>query len=155
MQNIPKLFAPPPAVYSSRREFLSCVGGGFGMIALAGMLQQEQARADWTPPDPTRPMAPRPGHHPAKAKNVIWLFINGGPSHVDTWDYKPELERRDGQELQGFDKNTGFFTDQVGPLLKSPFAFKQHGRSGAWVSELFPSLARHVDKTAFIHSCWT
>src|SRR5262249_14978970 len=93
MDNIPRLFAPPPALYSSRREFFTRVGGGFGMIALAGLLQQEKLLADppgpplarggeggWSPPDPTRPMAPRAGHHPAKAKNVIWLFINGGPS---------------------------------------------------------------------------
>ena len=64
--------------------------------------------------------------------------MNGGPSQVDTWDYKPELAKRDGQELEGFDKNTGFFTDQVGPLMKSPFQFQQHGQSGTWVSEIFP-----------------
>ena len=64
--------------------------------------------------------------------------MNGGPSQVDTWDYKPELAKRDGKELKGFDKNTGFFTDQVGPLMKSPFAWKQHGQSGTWVSEIFP-----------------
>ncbi|HEV8062696.1 MAG TPA: DUF1501 domain-containing protein, partial [Gemmataceae bacterium] len=89
------------------------------------------------------------------AKNVIWLFMNGGPSHVDTWDYKPELAKRDGQDLKGFDKTTGFFADQVGPVMKSPFRFAQHGQSGAWVSELFPAMAQHVDKMAFIHSCWT
>ena len=62
--------------------------------------------------------------------------MNGGPRQVDTWDYKPELEKRDGQELKGFDKNTGFFADQVGPLMKSPFKFAQHGQCGAWVSEI-------------------
>ena len=67
--------------------------------------------------------------------------MNGGPSHVDTWHYKPELEKRDGQELEGFDKNTGFFTAQVGPVMKSPFKFAQHGESGAWVSEIFPGMA--------------
>ncbi len=155
MHSIPKLFAPPPACYSSRREFLSRVGGGFGTIALAGLLQQEKLLADWSPPDPARPMAPRPGHHPARAKNVIWLFINGGPSHVDTWDYKPELARRDGREIPGFDRDTGFFRDQVGPIMKSPFRFARHGQCGHWVSEIFPNLARHVDKMAFIHSLWT
>ncbi len=155
MNHVPKLFAPPPPVYSSRRDFLTRVGGGFGMIALANMLQQEQARADWSPPNQTRPLAPRPGHHPASAKNVIWLFINGGPSHVDTWDYKPELQRRDGQEIPNFDRNTGFFRDQVGPIMKSPFRFARHGQCGKYVSEIFPNLARHVDKMAFIHSLWT
>jgi hypothetical protein len=86
---------------------------------------------------------------------VIWLFMNGGPSQVDTWDYKPELAKRDGKELEGFDKNTGFFTGNVGPLMKSPFAFAQHGESGSWVSEIFPNLAQHVDDMAFLHSCFT
>jgi hypothetical protein len=81
--------------------------------------------------------------------------MNGGPSQVDTWDYKPELARRDGQALEGFDKNTGFFTEQVGGLMKSPFQFARHGQSGAWVSEIFPRLAGHVDELAFIHSCHT
>jgi hypothetical protein len=81
--------------------------------------------------------------------------MNGGPSQVDTWDYKPELLKRDGQELKGFDPATGFFAGQVGPLMKSPFQFRQHGQSGAWVSEIFPSLAKHVDKMAFLYSCWT
>jgi hypothetical protein len=86
---------------------------------------------------------------------VIWLFMNGGPSQVDTWDYKPELTRRHGQELPGFDKKTGFFTDSVGPLMKSPFAWAQHGQSGTWASDLFPHMSRHVDKMAFLHSCHT
>ncbi len=81
--------------------------------------------------------------------------MNGGPSQVDTWDYKPELERRHGLELAGFDRNTGFFRDQVGPIMKSPYRFRRHGQSGAWVSEIFPNMARHVDKMAFLYSCWT
>lgn len=155
--SIPKLFASPPPMYRTRRDFLKRVGNGFGLLALAGLLDQEGLLA------PTvlgaeaapNPLAPKEPHFPAKAKSVIWLFMNGGPSHVDTWDYKPELAKRDGQELKGFDKNTGFFTDQVGPLMKSPFKFKQHGQCGAWVSDLFPNMARHVDKTAFLYSCWT
>jgi hypothetical protein len=81
--------------------------------------------------------------------------MNGGQSQVDTFDYKPELTKRDGKELEGFDKNTGFFTNQVGPLLGSPFAFRQYGQSGSWVSEIFPHLVRHIDDLAFIHSCHT
>jgi hypothetical protein len=150
--NIPKLFAPPPVDYTSRRQFLARAGNGFGLLALGSLLAQEGLAA---PESPLDPLAPKRPHFLAKAKSVIWLFMNGGPSHVDTWDYKPELEKRDGQELKGFDKNTGFFTDQVGPLMKSPFAFLRHGKSGAWVSELFPHMARHVDKMAFLHSCWT
>src|SRR5713226_215346 len=153
---IPKLFASPPPIYRTRRDFLKRVGNGFGLLALAGLLEQEgllvsSARGA----EAVNPLAPKQSHFPAKAKSVIWLFMNGGPSHVDTWDYKPELARRDGQELKGFDPNTGFFTDQVGPLMKSPFKFRQHGQSGAWVSDLFPNMARHVDKMAFLYSCWT
>jgi hypothetical protein len=125
------------------------------MLALAGLLQQEKLLGQDAGPDPRQPLAPRPGQHAAKARSVIWLFMNGGPSHVDTWDYKPELQRRDGQELTGFDRNTGFFRDQVGPIMKSPFAFRRHGQCGAWVSELFPNMAQHVDKMAFLYSCWT
>ena len=81
--------------------------------------------------------------------------MNGGPSQLDTWDYKPELQRREGMELQGFDPNTGFFTGQVGPLMASPFQFRPRGECGKPVSALFPKLAEHVDDMAFLHSCWT
>ncbi len=150
--NIPRYFAPPHPAYPTRREFLRRAGSGFGMLALAGLLQKEVLAAK---PQVENPLAPKPSHFPAKAKSVIYLFLNGGPSQVDTFDFKPELQKRDGQELKGFDNNTGFFTNQVGPLLKSPFEFKRHGQSGAYVSELFPSIAPHVDRMAFIYSCWT
>jgi hypothetical protein len=158
MRELPCFFAPPSPVYSSRREFLSRAGGGFGTLALAGLLQEQgllgnSGRASTI--DPRNPLAPHEGHLPAKARAVIWLFLNGGPSQVDTWDYKPELARRDGQALPGFDKNTGFFTDQVGPVMKSPFRFRQYGDCGKWASHIFPRVAQHVDKMAFIHSCWT
>jgi hypothetical protein len=118
-------------------------------------LQHDKLLAQAPAANPRHALAPRAGHFTAKAKSVIWLFINGGPSQVDTWDYKPELERRDGQELVGFDRNTGFFREQVGPIMRSPFRFRRHGQSGAWVSEIFPNMARHVDKMAFLYSCWT
>ena len=150
-------FAPPPPTYSSRREFLRRAGNGAGLLALANLLAQEGRLPPTSAGEPSavNPLAPRKGHFPSQAKSVIWLFMNGGPSHVDTWDYKPELEKRDGKELEGFDKNTGFFTEQVGPVMKSPFTFAQHGQSGAWVSEIFPEMARHVDKMAFLHACHT
>ena len=125
--NHPKLFAPPPPCYRSRREFLARAGGGFGTLALAGLLGQEGRLGAAEPA--VNPLAPRPAHFPGKAKAVIWLFMNGGPSHVDTWDYKPQLAKLDGQELKGFDKNTGFFTDAVGPVMKSPFARAAWGRT--------------------------
>jgi hypothetical protein len=101
------------------------------------------------------PLSAKVAHFSAKAKSVIWLFMNGGQSQVDTWDYKPELEKHDGQDLKGFDKFTGFFSDQVGPLMKSPFEFERKGQSGSWCSEIFPNISKHVDDLAFIHSCHT
>ena len=153
--NYPHHFATPCC---SRRDFLRRAGAGAGMLGLAALLQETGllAAAPGIPVfDPSHPMAPRGGNFPAKAKSVIWLFMNGGQSQVDTWDYKPELEKRDGQPLPGFDAKTGFFPEQVGGLMKSPFAFARHGQSGAWVSEIFPHLAEHVDEMAFIHSCYT
>ncbi len=156
--HLPHLFASPPSQFATRRQFLRQAGSGAGWLALAALLEDQglirQAHGA-TPGMAINPMAPRESHFPAKAKSVIWLFMNGGPSQVDTWDYKPELAKRDGKELPGFDKNTGFFTDQVGPLMQSPFQFAQHGESGAWVSEIFPKMAAHVDEMAFIHSCFT
>ena len=138
-----------------RRELLRRAGGGAGMLALASLLQDTGLLLPSARAASLNPLAPRPAHFPGRAKSVIWLFMNGGPSQVDTWDYKPELIKSDGKELAGFDRNTGFFTDSVGPLMKSPFAWAQHGQSGTWVSDLFPHLSQHVDKMAFIHSCHT
>ena len=159
MNHHPRLFAAPGPSFRSRRDFLRLTGQGFGALALAGLLDGEglllsPAHAAEGLPGPN-PLSPRSAHFPAKAQSVIWLFMNGGPSQVDTWDYKPELEKCDGQELEGFDRETGFFFDQVGPLMKSPFKFSQYGQSGTWVSELFPTIAQHVDDIAFIHSCHT
>lgn len=131
-----------------RRRLLEASGSLAG-LAFSHLLEKESQAATTKPLEPTVP------HLGSKAKSVIWFFTNGGPSHVDTWDYKPELARRDGEELPGLDKKTGFFVDQVGPLMKSPFAWKQHGQSGTWVPEIFPHLARHVDDMAFIHSMHT
>src|SRR3954466_7440964 len=133
----------------SRRQMLQRAGGGLGWLAFASMLGRDNPAAV------LNPLAPKIPHFKPRAKNVIWIFANGGPSQVDTWDYKPGLAKRDGQTLEGFDNKTGFFQDQVGALMKSPFDWKQYGQSGTWVSELFPNIAKHVDKISFVHSCWT
>ena len=129
----------------SRRQLIQRAGAGFGSVALSSLLAEEGYAA-------SDPLAPRQSHFSAKAKSVIWLFINGGPSHVDTWDYKPQLEKMDGKELEGFDKKTGFFANAVGPLMKSPFEFTPRGQSGKMVSSIFPRLGEHADKMAFVHS---
>ncbi len=136
----------------SRRDLLARAGNGFGLLALAGLLQDQKLLGAASP---INPLAPRVANRPARAKSVIWLFINGGPSHVDTWDHKPELTRKDGQTYEGFDKFTGFFSDAVGPLMGSPFNFRPRGQCGKHISDLFPRLGEHVDKMAFVHSCHT
>jgi len=115
----------------SRRALLAKSGCGFGLLGLAsllgeqGMLGGSLAAADdaTQPAAAVNPLAAKQPQFDAKAKSVIWLFINGGPSHVDTWEYKPALEKYDGKELEGFDKFTGFFAGSVGPLMKSPSSF--------------------------------
>ena len=125
----------------ARRSFLRDVGQGFGGLALAALLGGESRAAVSALP-----------HHAPRAKRVIWLFMTGAPSQMDTWDYKPELQARHGQPLPGADKQVGFFGTS-GSCMASPFKWAQHGESGSWVSELFPHLSRHVDRMTFIHSC--
>ncbi|NNE93693.1 MAG: DUF1501 domain-containing protein [Verrucomicrobiales bacterium] len=140
--------SPENSPLISRRWLLGRAGAGAGMLGLATLLQDENLLAAPT----TDPLAFKAPHFPARAKRVIWIFVNGGPSHVDTWDYKPALEKHDGQELEGFDKNTGFFANAVGGIMKSPFEFRPRGQCGKMVSDIFPHLGEHVDKMAFIHS---
>ena len=131
----------------SRRELLQVSAAGFGSVALAGLLAQHaSADGDARP----NPLAPRAPHFPAKAKRVIFLFMHGGPSQVDTFDYKPLLERDHGKPLP-FAKPR-VVSAPTGNLLKSPWKFKQYGQCGAWVSELFPHVGGVVDDLCMIHS---
>jgi hypothetical protein len=147
----------------SRRQLLSRAGCGFGLLGLAGLLADEgllaTAMADDLGSRSLNPLAPQPPHFAGKATRVIWLFINGGPSHVDTWDFKPALTKWDGKSIREFDpefKNTtGFFKNAVGNLMKSPFEFTPRGECGKLVSSIFPNLGQHVDKMAFIHAGYT
>jgi hypothetical protein len=140
----------------TRREFLWEAGGKFTGLALAGLLAQDGFFSNFAAAKDSaaisgNPLAPKPPSIPAKAKSVIFLFMYGGPSHVDTFDYKPKLYGLDGQTIpvktfgRGGKKNEGRV---VGPKWK----FKQYGQSGKWVSELFPNLATCVDDIAFLHS---
>ena len=123
---------------ASRRRFLEQAGLGCGSLALASLLHSEGVLANDS--QGANPLASTAPHFPAKAKQVIWLFQTGSPSQVDTFDYKPELQKRNGQQLAGADPKTGFFTTS-GKCLKSPFKFKQYGQSGAWISEIFPHIS--------------
>jgi hypothetical protein len=122
---------------------LRSMASGFGYLAFAGLAHEAAQRAAGGVLDP------RPTHFPARARRVIFLCMNGGPSHVDTFDYKPVLNQR-----SGADTNIG--RDRGGArLLGSPFHFAQHGESGLWISELFPRLASHADDLCLIRSMHT
>jgi hypothetical protein len=131
----------------SRRQVLRSAGTGFGYLALTGMLGQNAAKAfDATASralEP-RPLAPKPPHYPVKAKRIIFLFMNGAISQMDTWDYKPQLQKDGGKVGPG-----------GGTLTASKFKFSQHGETGTWVSELYPRTAEHVDKLCFIRGLHT
>ena len=122
---------------------------GFGMLALAGLLNEEEARAVGVYKNPLAPKAPM---FPAKAKRVIYLFMHGGPSQVDTFDPKPLLTRDNGKPLP-FAKPRVQFA-QTGNLLKSPWEFKKYGQSGIEVSDLFPNVATMVDDMCVVRSMY-
>ena len=126
---------------SSRRRMILQSGGGFAALALADMLRGQTAGF---------PIQ----HHAPKVKRIIQLFMTGGASPMDLFDYKPELERLDGQMLGPKEKPEGF-TAPAGALMKSPYKFAQHGESGRWVSELFPEQAKLVDQMAFLMAMTT
>ena len=134
----------------TRRDFLWRSGGGLGGVALASMLSRDGLLAG-DAAIARNPLALKPPHFAPKATAVIQIFCPGGLSHVDTWDYKPELERMHGQP---FDAELGkqTFAGVAGNYGKSFWPFRQHGQCGRWISDLFPGLAKHVDDMAFIHS---
>jgi hypothetical protein len=115
----------------TRRDLLCKAGGGLGLLALGRLLDAQE-------------------HFAPKAKSVIWLFMEGGPSGVDLFDDKPELQRSAGKRVEGIET----FFGNPGPLLRSPYSFKRYGQSGATVCEKYATLAQHVDEMAFIKSCW-
>lgn len=140
----------PPSI--SRREMLNQSACGFGAVALSALLGQNAygQTADY---NPTNPLAPKQPHYTPKAKNVIFLYMDGGPSHVDTFDYKPLLKKFNGQDpRQAIGKLEPTQFDNIGKVMQSPWEFKQHGESGAWVSDLFPHIATVADDLTFVKS---
>jgi hypothetical protein len=135
---------------ASRRDILRLAANGFGAVALEWLLQRDAAAAR------VNPLAAKPPHFAAKAKSVIFLFMVGGPSQIDTFDPKPGLKKYEGQRLpESFGKIQSQFTDGSTPILSSPWEFKQHGKSGAWVSRLMPHLAECVDDICFVRNFYT
>jgi hypothetical protein len=134
----------------NRRSLMTAGATGIGSIALLDLLARCDAGQPSAAAAPNRPLAAKEPHFTPRAKRIIFLFMHGGPSHVDTFDHKPELTKQDGIPLP-FDKPRIQFA-QTGNLLKSPWGFKQYGQSGAWVSDLFPNVGQCVDDITFIKS---
>lgn len=133
-----------------RRRFLSDSATALGSIALLDLLAGDQLLADSPEINPARPFAPRKPHFPAKAKRVVVIFCAGAVSQLETWDYKPELIRQDGQPLKGGPAVT--FQGPAGDLARPQYKFRQRGETGKWVSDMIPHLAELTDDIAFVHS---
>jgi len=136
----------------SRRDALRRLGCGFGGLAMTAMAGLEGLAST------TDPIAARTPRSRARARRVIFLFMQGGPSQIDTYDYKPALARHDGQQLAFDDARTFANTSKLGTeqrVMASPWKFARHGQCGQWVSELFPHTARHVDQLCFLHGMHT
>ena len=138
---------------TSRREFLRTVGGGFTHLALAGMLAKEgvlgnELRAGTAA---LNPLLPRPKHFPVKARSVIFLFMYGGPSHIDTFDYKPTMYGMDGKTVKVKTFGRGGKRNE-GRIVEPRWKFKPYGQCGKYVSDLFPHVGSCVDDIAFLHS---
>ncbi len=141
-----------PSSTTTRRDFLHHAGGGLGALALAALLAEQAPAAGGKV---LHSLAPKKPHHPPKANSVIWLFMDGGPSHIDLFDPKPELAKYAGSPLPpSFKKpQTAMNSTAHTPLLASTRKFKQHGQCGHWVSELLPQMARHADDLCLLHGC--
>ena len=124
----------------TRRELLATLGAGFGAVGAQTAFGAEM---------PRDPLAPKPPHFPAKAKRVIYLFLNGGPSQVDTFDPKPMLDKYHGQPAPSGNLKT---ERKTGNLMRSPFTFRKYGQSGIEVSEIFPHVGECIDDIAVIRS---
>jgi len=129
----------------NRRDWLRTAGCGFGGVALSALAHWDAQAAN--------PLSPRQPHHRPRARSIIFLYMHGGASHIDTFDYRPELARRHGHKLPD-SVNTGRnqFNQNLGAIMQSPWTFRQHGQSGAWASELFPHVAGVADDLCFIKS---
>jgi hypothetical protein len=148
---------PSPLAYHflDRRAFLGHLGTGLGGVALLSLFAEQGLTAEdgpWRPKiDPATPLAPRPPHFTPRARRVLHIFCSGACSHLDTWDYKPELIKRDGQPMPGV-KDLVTFQGANGNLAKSPYAFRPRGECGKYTSDLLPHLGSCVDRICFLHA---
>src|SRR5215213_7120271 len=138
------MFHPIQPLPSTRRGFLQSIGGGFGSVAMAAMAA-EQAKAAQQ-----NPLSPKPPHFPAKAKRVILLWMQGGPSQMDLFDYKPRLKAEAGNPVPFKLSSNSVRFEKTARLMPSVAEFKQTGQSGMWVSDMMPSLATKVDELCFL-----
>src|SRR5262245_26277624 len=138
-------------VIMPRRHFLWTAAGGIGGIALSWMLEREARAANAMSEPGSLAVGPLRPHFAPKAKRVVQIFCAGGVSHIDTFDYKPDLAKLNGKPLEGKGENKGFF-GQPGNIMRSPYEFRRHGQSGHWVSSLLPHIASQVDDLCFVHS---
>ena len=132
----------------SRRDALMKMGGGFGSLGLASLIGSASGSSN-----ESSPLAPKKPHFEPRAKRIIQLFMPGGPSQVDTFDYKPMIAKHAGQRPESVNRKT-LRNTKMG-LMPSPFSFKQYGESGKWVSDIFPHVAECVDDICFVHSMHT
>ena len=140
----------------SRREMLSRAGCGFGSLAFAAMAASQGYADPLSSAPQTSPLSPKPTSIPARAKRIIFIFMQGGPSHMDTFDYKPELFKSDGKEIDFTGVRFGTFgKDSKRKLMKPLWDFKQYGECGQSVSSLFPNIAEHVDDLCFLKGLHT
>jgi hypothetical protein len=138
----------------SRREMLLQSGTGFGAVALAGLLGSDTASAEAI--SAPSPLSAKLTHHASKAKSVIFLFMEGGPSHLDTFDPKPALEKLAGKPIpESFGRVITAMGEFGSPILASKRKWKQHGEGGLWISDWLPHIATRADDLAVIQSCWT
>src|SRR5262245_5564192 len=137
---------------SDRRNFLRNAGGGFGLIALASLLADEGLLAN--EPATANPLAPRRPHHDASARSIIFLFMSGGPSHLETFDPKPDLQRLHGQPLpESFGTVMTRRAVERNRLLGTRRTFRRHGQCGLEMSDWLPHLAQHADELCVLRGC--
>ena len=151
---MPQVREPHIRPARSRREFLSRAGSGLGAVSLGHLLNS----AGWLPramaKESLNPLAAKQPHHPAKAKSIIWLFMEGGPSHLDLFDPKPALDKLAGKPMpESFGRPITAMGTSDNTIMPTQRKWNQHGESGLWVSDWYPHIAKHADELAVIRSC--